>query len=237
MANQRNSNQRQRRAPASASGSRSRRRPARRRRTQSRTWDLTKIFGFRRDAEFKPDNHGGGILRALYITWQQRMDLLRWVLYIAVIVLLLMIQDVIMSQVSIFGATTDLAVCAILLITVLEGIEVGSIFVLIASTLYFFSGSSPGPYAIGFMTFFGIAACMFRQLYWHRSQGSIVLCAGLALMLYEIGIYGAGIFLGLTRWDRIGVFLITGALSCLVMIPLYNLIHAIGQIGGHTWKE
>lgn len=234
MANQRNSNQRPRRsAPA---GSRSHRRP-RRRRTQSRTWDLTKIFGFRRDAEFKPDNQGGGLSRALFVTWQQRMDLLRWGLYIAVIVVLLMIQDVIMSQVSIFGATTDLVACVILLITVIEGIEVGSIFVLTASTLYFFSGSSPGPYAVALLTVFGIVACIFRQLYWHRSQGSIVLCGSLALMLYEFGVFLAGISMGLTRWDRAGIFLTTGLLSCLVMIPLYNLIHAIGQIGGHTWKE
>lgn len=231
MANQRNSNQRRR------SGSPDRRRRTSRRRTQSRTWDLTKIFGFRKDVEFKPDNDDPGIWKVLHITYQQRMDLLRWGLYIAVIVVLLTVQDVIMSQVSLFGATTDLAVCAILLITVIEGTDVGSLFVIIASTLYFFSGSSPGPYAIGFLTFYGIGACMFRQIYWHRSQGSIVLCAGLALMLYELSVFGAGIFLGLTRWNRLTFFLITGALSCAVMVPLYTLINAIGQIGGHTWKE
>lgn len=230
MANQRKSNQRRRGSPAPQ-------RRSRRRRTQSRTWDLTKIFGFRKDAEFKPDNDDPGIWKVLHITYQQRLDLLRWGLYIAVVVAALMIQDVIMSQVTIFGSTTDLVVCAILLITVIEGTEVGSLFVIIASTLYFFSGSSPGPFAIGFLTVYGIGACMFRQIYWHRSQGSIVLCASLALMLYEISVFGAGIFLKLTRWNRIGTFLITGALSCVVMVPLYNLIHAIGQIGGHTWKE
>lgn len=232
MANQRKTNQRWR-SGTPARGKRS----TRRRRTQSRTWDLTKLFGFRKDAEFKPDNDEPGIFKVLHITYQQRLDLLRWGLYILVVVLALTIQDVIMSQVTIFGATTDLAVCAILLITVIEGTEVGSIFVIIASTLYFFSGSSPGPVAIGFLTFYGIGACMFRQVYWHRSQGSIVLCAGLALMLYEISVFGAGIFQELTRWNRIGVFVTTGLLSCVVMVPLYNLIHAIGQIGGHTWKE
>ena len=229
MAKQRNSNQRRR------SGSPDRRR--RRRRTQSRTWDLTKIFGFRKDAEFKPDNDDPGIWKVLHVTYQQRMDLLRWLLYIGVVVLTLMIQDVIMSQVTIFDATTDLVVCALLLITVIEGTEVGSLFILIASTLYFFSGSSPGPYVIGFLTFYGIGACMFRQVYWHRSQGAIVLCAGLALMLYEVSVFGMGVFMGLTRWDRLGIFLTTGGLSCAVMVPMYNLIHAIGQIGGHTWKE
>ena len=158
-------------------------------------------------------------------------------LYIALIVVLCMIQDVIMSQVTIFGATTDLAVAAILLITVIEGVDVGSIFVLIASCLFYFSGSSPGPLCVGLMTFLGIGACLFRQMYWHRNQASIVLCAGLALMLYELGNFIVGIASELTRWDRLGIFVTTGLLSVAVMLPLYALINRIGQIGGNTWKE
>ena len=49
--------------------------------------------------------------------------------------------------------------------------------------------------------------------------------------------FAVGILSNLTRWDRMGVFLTTGLLSCLVMIPLYSLINVIGQIGGNTWKE
>ena len=41
----------------------------------------------------------------------------------------------------------------------------------------------------------------------------------------------------LTRWSRLPVFLLTAALSCLVLIPLYSLIYKIGLIGGNTWKE
>jgi hypothetical protein len=142
-----------------------------------------------------------------------------------------------MSQVHFFGGTTDLVVCVILLITVIEGIEVGSLFVLVASCFYYFSGSSPGPLTVGILTFLGIGACIFRQLYWHRNRGSIVLCAGIALMLYEIMTYGICIFNGLTYWGRIHVFVTKGLLSWAVMLPLYPLIHAIGQIGGNTWKE
>ena len=117
------------------------------------------------------------------------------------------------------------------------GIEVGSLFVLAASCFFYFSGSSPGPWSVGILTFLGIGACIFRQLYWHRNQGSIVLCAGTALMLYEIITFCVGVFTGLTRWDRYNTFLVTGGISVAVMIPLYTLINAIGQIGGNTWKE
>lgn len=238
MANQRNSNQRRpaQRRPAQQPRSRSqaaRRRPRRRRSGPDLSW----LLKLRPKAEFKPDVQETSLMRQLFLTQVQRDTLTKWGLYIGLMVLLLMIQDVIMSQVTIFGATTDLAVCIILLITVIEGIEVGSIFVLLSSCVFYFSGSSPGPYCVGLLTFLGIGACLFRQLYWHRNQGSIVLCAGLALMLYEICVFGVGIFLELTRWDRFMTFVTTGLLSIAVMIPLYSLINVIGQIGGNTWKE
>ena len=242
MANQRNRTQKR---PSSQSASRSRsvqQRSAQRRRSQRRSarksgFSLDRLLSMRPKAEFKPDSQERSLIKHLYLTQVQRDTLLKWGLYIAIIVGLCMIQDVIMSQITIFGATTDLAVCAILLITVIEGVDVGSLFVLIASCLFYFSGSSPGPVCVGLMTFLGIGACLFRQMYWHRNQGSIVLCAGLALMLYELGMFIVGIATELTRWDRIGVFFTTALLSIAVMIPLYSLINKVGQIGGNTWKE
>lgn len=241
MANQRNQNQRRSSRNAASrprSGSSSRSRQPQRRRRRSSGFDLKRFLSSLNPApDFRPDSQDSGWLKMLHITQAQRDLYLKWGLYIALIVVLTMIQDVIMSQVTIFGATTDLAVCAILLITVIEGVDVGSVFVLIAACLYYFSGSSPGPLSVGFLCVLGIGACLFRQMYWHRNAGSIVLCAGLALMLYELGMFAVGIFSSLTRWDRLGVFVTTGALSIAVMIPLYSLVNRIGQIGGNTWKE
>lgn len=191
----------------------------------------------RMEPEFKPDPRSATAFKTLRLTRQQQLRLLKWGLYILTMILALVIQDVIMSRVRLLGATTDLAVSVILLLAMLEGTEVGSLFLLIASTLYFFSGSAPGAYSIGLMTFFGVAAVMFRQMYLSRSRGSMVLCAGAAQMAYELGLYGVGLFLGLTRWDRIGSFVLTGVYSVLVMIPLYPLLCKIGLIGGNTWKE
>ncbi len=242
MANQRNQNQRRpsgshSQRPRSVEQRSAQRQRSRRRQPRRSGPDLSRLFYRRPKADFKPDNQSFNLLKVLHLTHAQRSTLLKWGLYIAVIVVLCTIQDVIMSHVRIFGATTDLAVCAILLITVIEGIDVGSLFVLIASCLFYFSGSSPGPMSVGLMTLLGIGACLFRQMYWHRNRGSIVLSAGLALMLYELGNFTVGVFSGLTRWDRLPIFAMTGLLSILVMIPLYSLINRIGQIGGTTWKE
>lgn len=191
----------------------------------------------RKSLEFKPDAKSATWSKTMRLTRQQRLRLLKWALYVLTIVLALVIQDVIMSRVSVFGATTDLAVCVILLITVTEGTEVGSLFVLIASVLYFYSGTAPSAYSIGLMTFLGVAAAMFRQMYWNRSRGAIVLCAGLAQILYEFGLFVVGMMTGLTHWGRLSAFLLTGVFSAAVMLPLYPLICKIGLIGGNTWKE
>lgn len=187
--------------------------------------------------EFKPDVQRAPWLKKLHLTKIQRKSLLKWSLYGLVCLLLLAVQDVIMSQVSIRGATTDLVVCAILLITVLEDAHNGSLFALISSMVYVFSGSAPGPYIIAYLCFLGVAAAVFRQMYWRRGFTSNVLCAGIALMLYELAVYATGVFLGLTYFSRIDVFLLTGLLSWVVMLALYPLIRVIQKIGGETWTE
>ena len=191
----------------------------------------------RNKSEFRPDPVQISLPKLFFMTQVQRARLIKWGLYILTMVLLLTIQDVIMSRFRLLGATTDLPACVILLITVIEGAETGSLFVLIASVLYYFSGTAPGPYCIALLSFIGVAATLLRQVWLHRNKMSIVLSAGLALMLYEIGLYIVGLFMGLTRWDRIFAFLLTGSYSWAAMVPLYNLINKIGLIGGNTWKE
>lgn len=212
------------------------RRPARRAKTRS----LTELFrgnSRKKRNEFRPDHTTSTWLKTRRLTRLQKLRLLKWVLYALIVILCLVIQDVIMSQLRLFGATTDLAVGAILLITVIEGTDVGSLFVLIASMLYWFSGSAPTPVCIALLTAFGIGATMFRQMFWHRSRGTLTLCACLALTAYELGLFVTGIMQGLTYFGRLPSFLLTSAYTCLVMIPLYTLVNKTGLIGGNTWKE
>ena len=191
----------------------------------------------RRQYDFRPDVQKISLPNLFHLTNLQRRSLLKWSLYALVCVVALLIQDVVMSRFHFFGGTTDLAVCAILLITVIEGIDTGSIFVLAASLIYFFSGSSPGAFSVALLTIYGIGAAIFRQAYWHRNQRSIVLCAAIALMVYEFSVFAAGLFLELTHFGRVGAFLVTGLLSCVLLLPLYPLIDRIGRIGGTEWKE
>ena len=187
--------------------------------------------------EFKPDSQRVPLQKLLHLTRLQRRQILQWTLNSLLCLLALIIQDVIMSQVSIQGATTDLVPAMILLICVVSDVHNGSLFTLLVSMVYVFSGSAPGPYALAYLTISAIAFTVFRQGFWRRGFRSNILCAGLALLSYELAVYGTGVFLGLTYFSRIGVFLLTWLLSFLVMLAAYPLILRIRKIGGDTWKE
>ena len=187
--------------------------------------------------EFKPDRKKFHFLKQLYMTRLQRLQILKWSLYAALCIGLLVIQDVIMSQFHISGATTDLVVAAVYLIGLYEGMENDCLFALLASLFYLYSGSSPGPYCIGLLTAVTMGLDLFRQRYWNKSYGSIMLCTFTAIFLYEILIFLIGIFIELTIWPRVGVYVLTAAFTCAAALPLYPVVRSISKIGGNTWKD
>lgn len=190
----------------------------------------------RKHYEFKPDA-AVSFLKKLYMTRLQRLNLLKWSLYALMCIVLLVFQDVTMSRLPIFGATTDLAPAAIFLISILVGCEYGPTFALAASIFYWFSGSAPAPYCIVLITGLAVLANLVRQSFWRHGFRSTVICAGMGLMLYEILLFIVALITGLAPFSRAGFFLLTGIYSTVAMIPLYPLAHKIGQIGGETWKE
>lgn len=191
----------------------------------------------RKKAEFKPDSAGASLLGRLYLTQRQRQRALKWFLFAMVCLVLLVLQDVIFSRVRPWGATMDLLPGALLLICVLQGAESGGTFVLAAAVTYYFSGSSPGAIVVLMLPVLGILAAAFRQSYLRKGVNSTILCAGLAVALYEMGIFAIGLLGGKTIPARLGVFAVTAALSAAVLPVLYPVMQAIGKIGGETWKD
>ncbi len=187
--------------------------------------------------EFKPDPKGTNHFKRLYMTRLQRMTLLKWAVYAMAGIALLVIQDVIMSRWHFSGATTDLPVAFILLVGLYEGLENGSVFTLAASLFYWFSGSAPTPVSIGFLCALNVFLGLLRQMYWHRSFGSLCLVTSISIMIYEMLLFALGLFQGLTIVARAGVFALTGAFTCIAMLPMYPLVRAISKIGGESWKE
>lgn len=188
-------------------------------------------------SEFRPDKPRGGLLSKLYLTKIQRRELLKWCLYGLVLLVLSVLQDVILSRVRLFGASTELVPCGIFLICILEGTHTGSVFALVSALAYLFTGTAPGTYAMVFIVVLAIGACVFRQAYLQEGFGTAMLCTAAAMLLYELAVFAIGLFLGLTRPERLGGFCITAALSMLAAPVLYPAAISIGTLGGGAWKE
>ena len=191
----------------------------------------------RKKYRFRPDPTGAGIWNKLYVTPQQRKIALKWGLYGLVCVLSLILQDAILGRVRLFGGYVDLAPAAIILVCVMQGVESGSLFALVGSMIFVFSGSAPDTFAIAFITVYAVLVALFREQFLRRSFGSAWMCTAVAVMFYELSGYVLGVFFGLTYPGRIGVFAMSGVLTALSAGALYPLFIWIGRIGGETWKE
>ena len=152
-----------------------------------------------RNQEFHPDVQNRDVLGKLLLTQKQRKRLLKWLLFTAVCLLGLLVQDVLMSRVDILGATTDLTACCILAVCILQGAHSGSIFALCAAAVFYFSGSAPGPYCILLLTAIGIfaaigVAAMFAvafglNYHWLHYAAIPVMVLSFAMLLGRLELY------------------------------------------------
>ena len=191
----------------------------------------------KKERSFRPDKVGTTILHKLYISPSQRKTILKWSLYSLMLVLISVVQDVMLSNVRVLGATTELVPCGIFLICILEGAEGGSVFTLLAAWIYLYTGTPAGPYCIVFITMLGIGMSIFRQTYLQRGFGSAVLCVSICMILYEMAVFGIGLFLGETYPYRVLGFLVTALGSVLAVPVLYPVFLRIQAIGGEIWRE
>ena len=191
----------------------------------------------RKKIEFRPDPTGHNWADKLRLTPLQRKSVLKWMLYSAVCVAGLVLQDSMLARLRLFGGCFDVTPALIVLICVLEGSENGSLFALLASMVYVFSGTGQGHYCIAMLTLAAVLATAFRQSYLRRGAGSDLICVGGAMVLYEMAVFTAGVVQGLTYRARWGVFLMTAIISTLAAGAVYTLLKYIGTIGGNAWKE
>lgn len=187
--------------------------------------------------EFQPDKPYSSWLNKLQLTKLQKKQALKWALYSALLVLLSVVQDVILCRLRIFGGTTDLVPCGIFLICALEGSHNGSLFALLASIGYLFSGSAPGPQILVLITVLGVLTAAIRQTYLQPGLRSAMLCTLLAMVLYELCVFAFCLLLGQVTGSRLTAFLISAVLSPLTVPVLYLIMRPIMAIGGRSWKE
>lgn len=191
----------------------------------------------RKKIEFRPDPAGFDWISKLMLTPKQQKSVVKWLLYSCVCVAGLVVQDSMLVRARLLGGSFELAPALITLICVLEGCDKGALFSLLGSMIYVFSGTGPGYWGIVLLTLSAALAAAFRQSYLRRSAGSDLICAGGAMVLYEMGVFFVGLFLQLTYPARWSIFVMTALVSTLAAGVLYRPLKHIGTIGGNEWKE
>ena len=191
----------------------------------------------RKKADFRPDSQTRDWVQKLYLTPQQQRRYLKWILLSLLCLVLLVLQDVLFSRMSLYGATVDMVPAVLLLICVIHGAEGGAAFLLAGALVYWLAGSAPGVYVILLIPLFGTVAAAFRQAYLRKGFCTTMMCTGSALILYEVLSFLAALLLGVARFDRAYVVLISTVLSLLTLPVVFVLVWGICKIGGDSWKE
>ena len=187
--------------------------------------------------DFQPDRPYATWLSKLQLTRLQQKQVLKWVLYALILLVLSLVQDVVLCRFRLFGGTSDLVPCGIFIISMLEGTQNGSVFALAASGFYLLSGSSPGPHVLVLITVLAVVASALRQTYLHPRFPAMLLCVAAAMVLYELAVFGFCLLLGQVTAIRLESFLVA-AFASLAAVPIvYPIAKAISRIGGESWKE
>ena len=187
--------------------------------------------------EFRQDSRIPDLAQKLYLTPQQQKRYLKWILLSALPLLMLILQDVLFSRMSLYGGTVDMVPCVLLMICVILGAAEGSVFMLVGALIYWLAGSAPGVYVIFLIPLFGTLSAAFRQAYLRKGVFTNIACAAIAFFIYEMFLLGIGILSEQTVWQRAGTFLVTTGLTLLSTPVLYPLLSRLERIGGETWND
>ena len=187
--------------------------------------------------EFKPDRQRSDDLGKLLLTKKQSRSLLRWVLFGVVCMVGLLVQDVALYRLSYRDVCAEIMPCLIMMVAIMQGAESGCVFALVMSCVYYLSGSSPGAVVIPMITLPATLVAIFRQGSLRQGFVSILLCAAVGMVIYELSLFGFGLFLERTITQRMDDMVLAALLSLFVVPVAYPLFLAIGKIGGETWKE
>lgn len=180
---------------------------------------------------------GAPLSGKLFLTLQQKKSLLRWSLDALVFFLVLIVQNVIFSRITLFGCVINLVPGAILLIGLCASVESGCIFALCASLFWSFSGWVLGSVSVFLLPLFVALLGALRQACFPKTITSILLCCFIGMVGHEFIRFLAALFLDYTPWGYWYQALVTPCFSFLVCPVLYPVVRAISKIGGPVWSD
>lgn len=180
---------------------------------------------------------GTTLMGKLYITRIQRQKLLKWGLYALVFLVLLVLQDSVLSRLHPLEGSIQPVSAMILLVCVLETPEAAGGFALATGLFWCLSGAELGSASVLLLPAIGMTLSAFRMANLRGRFSSAFLCCGAGLLAHDGLRFLLALFLGYTRTTYLPAAAVTWAVSWMLSALLYLPAKSIGKIGGQTWTE
>ena len=162
---------------------------------------------------------------------QRYRNIIMWVLYGALFLLVMLVQTSVFGRQRFFGIKLSLIPVVLVCISGFIGHENGGLFSLIAAVVWYLSGADDGSIAILTMTVCGIASGFVCNLFARRFLPALGLCLA-ALLLHEGAIFLMRYYLGAAEGRLILWVFKTAGLSVLAWPGCYLLAKVIRKVGG-----
>lgn len=157
--------------------------------------------------------------------------LIKWALYAALFLAVVLVQTVILGRMRIGGVKLDLMPVVITCIGLWTGHEAGGLFGLIAGLVWSWTGADDGALAIVSFTVMGIlAGWLCDAVFPRRFFSAAGLCLA-ACLLHELAVFFLKYYLQDAAFSLILRAPVTAGLSVLSVPVLYLLAKAIGKVG------
>ena len=172
------------------------------------------------------------MLKHFHLTRLQRLAVLRWVLYCLLFLLVLLIEDILLSQLPVFGTKLHPLPLLIICICIREGPERGGLFALLATIFWYLSGADYGNLSVAILPICSIiAAVLCRAVMTVRFVTTLLSCFVISLLNDSV-IFAFKMLLSSVSLDQYLPVLLPGVMLSLLAVPLlYLAVKAISRIG------
>lgn len=177
-------------------------------------------------------------LQKLRITKKQGRTLLKWALYAAVLVAIIVVQGVVLSRLPLFGARLNLICCYVVCVCVVEGPDRGGVFALCASLVWALSGAQLGFVSILVLTLGGMLCAIAMERLLRDNLATCAICCFAVSLVHESAIFLLLLFLHrVTGYQYLRILLPSVLFSMVGCPAFYYLARAITRVGGSLWNE
>ena len=173
------------------------------------------------------------MLKYFYLTKRQWLGILKWSLYGLLTLLVLLLQTVVLSPLSIFGAKLAPLPILIVCVCIREGPEKGGVYAILATLFWCLSGADFGNLSVAVIPVGAMLSAVLCQVYLTKRLLPTSLCCLGVSWINASAIFVFKLILPPSlAADNYWRVLLPGVLLSMLFMPIhYALVKLIGRIG------